>query len=271
VDGYRLSTYLYKDRDSRDGRLCMGPVWDFDLAFGNDNWYDGDIMEGWDLDRLQHIPEQAMIPFWWPKLFQDAAFRERIRERWISARQNELAIDSINAHIEAWADSLGPAVDRNFSIWAGPGVYGGNGGFWPVPDIFYGFQTYRDEIDYLKLWVKNRILWMDEHMDALPTTVDSQEVEPVQSFLLGQNYPNPFNLTTVIPISLKNAGPVRASVFNIRGERVWEIDRGLSPAGRSEIVWRGEDSQGRAQASGVYACVVHAGKDMKTIKMVLLK
>ena len=30
VDGYRLSTYFYKDRDDKGGKLTMGPPWDYD-------------------------------------------------------------------------------------------------------------------------------------------------------------------------------------------------------------------------------------------------
>jgi hypothetical protein len=271
VDAWRLSTFMYKDRDDRDGRLCMGPVWDLDLAFGNDNWYDGDVLEGWDFERLQNIPEAAMIPFWWPKLFTDSAFRQHVRDRWTSLRQDALSMDSIRARIEAWADSLGVPAERNFSVWAGPGVYGGNGCFWPVPDVFYGLQSYRDEIDYLEYWVDNRLRWMDAHMNALPTTVDSQEVEPVQSFVLGQNYPNPFNQSTVIPIVLEKAGAVRVSVFNVKGERVWETFQKTMPAGRNDVIWQGKDSRGSALPSGNYHCTVHVGTDIRTIKLVLLK
>src|SRR5690606_33635830 len=35
VDAYIFSTYLYKDKDSNDKRLHMGPLWDFNLAYGN--------------------------------------------------------------------------------------------------------------------------------------------------------------------------------------------------------------------------------------------
>lgn len=38
VDGYRLSTYLYKDKNDK---LTAGPLWDFNLSFGNANYYNG--------------------------------------------------------------------------------------------------------------------------------------------------------------------------------------------------------------------------------------
>jgi len=34
LDGYRLSTFMYKDRDSIDGKLTLGPVWDYNIAYG---------------------------------------------------------------------------------------------------------------------------------------------------------------------------------------------------------------------------------------------
>lgn len=34
-DAYRLSTFLYKHKDSKGGKIFFGPVWDFNLGFGN--------------------------------------------------------------------------------------------------------------------------------------------------------------------------------------------------------------------------------------------
>ena len=39
VDGFRLSTYLHKDRDEK---LMIGPIWDFNLSFGNANYCGGE-------------------------------------------------------------------------------------------------------------------------------------------------------------------------------------------------------------------------------------
>src|SRR4030042_102264 len=50
VDSYRLSTFMYKDRDSEGGRLTMGPLWDFNLAFGNADYYNGWDTSGWQVN-----------------------------------------------------------------------------------------------------------------------------------------------------------------------------------------------------------------------------
>jgi hypothetical protein len=34
VDGYRSSCFMYKDKDSKGGKLTIGPLWDFNLSFG---------------------------------------------------------------------------------------------------------------------------------------------------------------------------------------------------------------------------------------------
>ncbi|NJO25689.1 MAG: hypothetical protein HC867_07905, partial [Bacteroidia bacterium] len=47
IDGFRLSAYFYKDRNSRNPKIMAGPVWDFDLAFRNANYCDGSNTNGW--------------------------------------------------------------------------------------------------------------------------------------------------------------------------------------------------------------------------------
>ena len=38
VDGYQFSTFFHKDRN---GKLRAGPIWDFNLTYGNDLFYVG--------------------------------------------------------------------------------------------------------------------------------------------------------------------------------------------------------------------------------------
>ena len=44
VDGYRLSTFLTKNRDEK---LKIGPIWDFNLSFGNADYCGGDRYDLW--------------------------------------------------------------------------------------------------------------------------------------------------------------------------------------------------------------------------------
>ncbi len=166
VDGYRLSAFFSKERDSRGGRLAAGPVWDADLGIGNADYYGAEGPGDWQIDNLTSHP-QAMAdgsppPFFWKKLLEDPAFRSRIRVRWQSLRKTVLSTENVLALVDAMADTLTEAQARNFGMWPGPGERGE--GFWPVPRIFESFHTYSDEVNYLKYWLAARFEWMDEEI-----------------------------------------------------------------------------------------------------------
>ncbi len=98
VDGYRLSSYLTKQKDSDGGKLIAGPVWDYNFSFGNADYYDGTQTEGWQLDYFAEDPgfqwDQYQMMFWWKVLFDDGKFRKRLNERWELFRQNILSFDA---------------------------------------------------------------------------------------------------------------------------------------------------------------------------------
>jgi hypothetical protein len=90
-------------------------------------------------------------------------------------------------------------------------------------------------------------------------------------FRVHQNYPNPFNPATVIRYSLPARLDVEVSVFNVLGQRVVTLVQEAQPAGEHAVVWYGTDAANRAVASGVYFYRVHAGEEIQTRKMMLLK
>ena len=50
VDGYQFSTFFHKERN---GKLRAGPIWDFNLTYGNDLFlwgYDRSFTFGWQFD-----------------------------------------------------------------------------------------------------------------------------------------------------------------------------------------------------------------------------
>jgi len=110
VDAYRLSTYLYKDRDSRNPKLFAGPVWDFNLAFGNADYHAGWLTTGWELEYLttpQNMSsEYFLTPFWWKKLFEDTQFRNKLYARWQNLRPNVLSVTIIINYIDSLTQLL---------------------------------------------------------------------------------------------------------------------------------------------------------------------
>lgn len=65
--------------------------------------------------------------------------------------------------------------------------------------------------------------------------------------------PNPFNPSTLLGVSLPEAGVVDLHVFDVAGRRVRTLIGGKTmPRGSHEILWDGRDDDGRLLASGVY-------------------
>ena len=83
--------------------------------------------------------------------------------------------------------------------------------------------------------------------------VTSEVFEPVfYTTTLKANYPNPFNPSTMIYFSLAEPGVVNIEIFNIRGQRVRELERKYYLSGEHRIVFDGKDRHGKQLDSGVY-------------------
>jgi hypothetical protein len=153
IDGFRFSTFYYKDRR---GRLNMGPIWDWNLSFGNANARDGFNPEGWywsQLDDRQYS--------WFRRIFEDPDFAQRYVDRWGELRTNQFAIVKILARIDELAALLNEAQARNFRRWR---VLGRN--VWP--NAFVG-QSFADEVSFLKTWIRQRIEWIDQEFMLPPS------------------------------------------------------------------------------------------------------
>ena len=91
-------------------------------------------------------------------------------------------------------------------------------------------------------------------------------------FNLAQNYPNPFNSSTVIQFALPASGEMELSLYNLAGQRVATLVKGVREAGTYAVPWDGRDGQGRELASGVYLYRLRAEqRQVETRKLVLLK
>lgn len=156
VDGYRISTYLHKHRISEGGKLVAGPLWDFNLAFGNANYCQGGNTDGWEINFNQYCSGGQDNPFWWQKFVQDPYFASSLHCRWKELRQGPFQTDSILNFIDSLANYLDEAQTRNFQRWPVLGNY-----VWP--NNYIG-NTYQQEVNYLKIWITARLNWMDNNM-----------------------------------------------------------------------------------------------------------
>ena len=237
VDAYRLSTYIYKDKESVDNRLTAGPVWDFNHGFGN-----CDYGETWEVDNwlLEYNPEGGdQMAFWWELLWEDLAFQHKAAVRYTELRQTIFSEEHIYSIIDSIADYLGPAVDRNFARWPLLGNY-----IWPN---YYVFDTYEEEIEYLKSWTAQRLAWMDSDI------LLSLDPSPIAAgFRLNGPFPNPFNPSTVISYELPYDLNIEINIFNLLGRKVRSLLNETRPAGQGSTIWDGKTENGHLVSGGVY-------------------
>jgi len=161
VDAYRLSTILYKHRDSRDGRFKT-TLWDFNIALGNARFCGGDLTDFWVYQNtyLTNFNAQEKVPFWWMRMMEDPEYVRALKGRWKEYREGFYS----DEHIEATIDSLVRHLDmkgarqRNFEAWP---LWNVN--VWPVPD-WEGVNSWEKEIAYLRSWLSKRMAWMDQQL-----------------------------------------------------------------------------------------------------------
>ena len=158
-DGFRLSTYLHKEKG---GKLKMGPIWDFNLAFGNVNYCDGDSPYGW-AHRFNDIcsGDNWQVPFWWNRFLDDPEYVGLLKERWAILRSEILSSDTVSGRLRELQDNLkgSSAIDKNFGKWLILGKY-----IWP--NKFIG-DSYDSEINYLEEWINERFDWLDQNINEL--------------------------------------------------------------------------------------------------------
>ena len=135
---------IYKFYSPADGKLHYGPIWDFDVGFGNDG--DGEVaaVTGWYVKN----------GFWTIRMFEDSLFVHNVIERW--NEQKEALNASVQDMFLSLASSDSVSAECNFMKWdiLGKKVHTNSAGYEER-------LTYKSEVDYMKTWVEERIAWID--------------------------------------------------------------------------------------------------------------
>jgi len=214
VDGYRLSSYFYKDRNSKNAKIFAGPVWDYDLAFRNANYCDGSNITGWAY-RFNYVcpgDGAGLVPFWWNKFAGDTAFSAQLRCRWKQLRQTTLSEAHFNVLIDSVFNLVNEARVRHFQRWPVLGQY-----VWPNAQPIPA--TYEGEINALKSWIASRLQWLDQNMPNAGACMDYQYPGVQQPVIISIN-PNPFQGNAIIHIESPTAQAISLNVFDAIGRKV---------------------------------------------------
>lgn len=149
---FRRSCYFTKDKG---GKLKMGPVWDFDLAFGNFSYDYGNYKKWFTIGTTGDDPYIRVN--WCNYLMNDPEFRAAIKARWFEVRDTLLgsakrSIDKNKAKIDA-------SQAENFAIW---NIWDKQIGYesWDTVKI----KNYDGQVEYIEDFLEARAKWIDENI-----------------------------------------------------------------------------------------------------------
>jgi len=144
-DGFHASTFMSLHED---GRLRLGPVWDFDISMGNSTYGPSRRLRGWMLARRD----------WAERLYADRRFARAMARRWRALRADGLRRE-VRRVVGAAETDLHGSVVANFRRW--PVL---DQRVWPNP-VARG--SHRAEVRALRSWIDRRIRWIDRHIGRL--------------------------------------------------------------------------------------------------------
>ena len=180
------SVFMYKDRD--EDLLHVGPVWDFDLAFNNDQriypvnnksdyiYRSGGSCAG----QMRNFVDNIVV--------RDAAAKRQMLAIWDEARQSGLTEENMIAYIDRLEADLQQSQRLNFLRW--PIL---NQRVHQNPPTKGSFQA---EVEVLRTYMKERFVWMDKKLGYTykPNAISElplDRTQPYQVFSLsGQPYGN---------------------------------------------------------------------------------
>jgi len=197
ADGYKRSAYFYKEKQNADGtggKLVAGPVWDYNLAYGNCNFCNANNPEAWCFEGGSTQPTPAL----WQRLLQDPQFRKAVKTRYMALRKGVLSNKAINRYIDQHAKLLAPCTDRHFKkypeLFASadqnqssptqpffgfpmmPGFGGGGNAIsWFAA---YRVSSYKEEITVLKQWLADRLAFLDRNIELFDKGWEPHIQEP---------------------------------------------------------------------------------------------
>lgn len=130
----------------RGGKLKMGPIWDFDIAFGNCNYNDNWKEEGFYIKSAS----------WISRMFEDPEFVKLVKLRYeffYSMRDEILQKISENACMLKYSAVENDNIWHTLYTWT-----------WPNHSIM---GSYENEVTNMKSWLIKRMDWLKKAIDEL--------------------------------------------------------------------------------------------------------
>jgi hypothetical protein len=189
---YPKSCFVYKS--DTDGKISMGPLWDFDWSFA---------YTGIQHNYFSRFTGRLPLPLFFERLFDDPVFVVQYKERWIEKFDEIFAMTDF---IETVGAKITPAAIEDAKRWCIPG------GYRPEYD-----PDHTQQIELMKNWWENRVSWLHTELikvEAVPKNGNFGSVTFDEDYTPS---PKTFSIVALgaldnISVTLKNGD---ASVFEI--------------------------------------------------------
>ena len=200
-DSYWCSFFLHKPKNKTkdgvytEGKVTLGPPWDFNLAMSN-----GGMMYGggnsWQIESSSKAPQQGgggggwgggwggggmsslKAPNWLVQMWKRSDYQSELKKRWAELRSGVWHTKVMDAYLDSMKTYLKNAADRNFKRWPNLGKNSGQGDKDPEPMKYCsgnsssgGFgmggnnaDTWEGEVEHLRTKMKERMQWMDQKL-----------------------------------------------------------------------------------------------------------
>ena len=141
VDVYELSTFFHKDNG---GKLRAGPIWDYNLAYGHDEFGNRSLYYVWQFDNNDNTG-----PKFWKDLFDTDEFRCYLAKRWfeVTAEGMPLNYNVICSRIDEFDALITEAIARDNQRW-------------------HKMQQHTSEVQAMKTWIQQRINWLNQNIGS---------------------------------------------------------------------------------------------------------
>ena len=141
VDVYAFSTFFHKDRK---GKLRAGPVWDYNLSFGHDEFGNRSRYDVWQFDN-----QDNKGPKFFKDLFDTELFHCLLARRWNELIQpgQPFNHDVVCARIDEIDSLILEGVGRDNQRWN-------------------KMNNHANELQSMKNWIGQRIQWMTQNLGS---------------------------------------------------------------------------------------------------------
>lgn len=152
LDKDQTNTYFYKDLDSIDSKMYMGPVWDYDCRFGGTSSYSYPNV----LTKLSNGDWGG----WDQYLYEKPEFLSEICKEWKLFFDGYLK-DDAQENISVWSDLIRKSVQMDNVLWNRSEGYPVQ---WPGSDDsenFISIYIFDDQVAHLSSWIEERRAFLD--------------------------------------------------------------------------------------------------------------